>query len=287
MIATGEGMFVEDQFLPMARFGAPEETYWSYSFTPIRGEDGTIAGIFNSGSETTHAVLAQRQMRFFLDLSEHLRLGPDLSLGRATTLEMLGQHLGVAAAVIVDLSYAADPRVTATWSDGSLDPSKVLAVIQTLEETLRLGEPTMCNNTEDAELALCKAAAAAGWGAVLAVPMERASHPIAILVAQERPRAWTSFDRTTLSEALERMDAFRQRLLGQEREDMVVREVDHRARNAMMVAQSIVNLTFAEGVERTSPTRSARDLQHWGGRSRFFRRSAGPRLISQQSSTRN
>ena len=74
VITTGEGMFVEDQFLPMARFGAPEETYWSYSFTPIRGEDGTIAGIFNSGSETTHAVLAQRQMRFFLDLSEHLRL---------------------------------------------------------------------------------------------------------------------------------------------------------------------------------------------------------------------
>jgi two-component sensor histidine kinase len=45
------------------------------------------------------------------------------------------------------------------------------------------------------------------------------------------------------------MDAFRQRLLAQEREDMVVREVDHRARNAMMVAQSIVNLTFAEGGE--------------------------------------
>ena len=30
---------------------------------------------------------------------------------------------------------------------------------------------------------------------------------------------------------------------------MVVREVDHRARNAMMVAQSIVNLTFTEGGE--------------------------------------
>ncbi|MBY0224204.1 MAG: PAS domain-containing protein [Hyphomicrobium sp.] len=249
VIATGEGMFVEDRFLPMARFGAPEETYWSYSFTPIRGEDGTIAGIFNSGSETTHAVLAQRQMRFFLDLSEHLRLGSDLSLGRATTLKMLGQHLGVAAALVVGLSYAAEPRVIASWSDGNLDQSKVLAVIQTLEETLRSGEPTMCINTEDAEQALCKAAAAAGWGAVLAVPMGRASHPIAIVVAQERPRAWTAFDSTTISEALERMDAFRQRLLAQDREEMVVREVDHRARNAMMVAQSIVNLTFAEGGE--------------------------------------
>ncbi len=249
VIATGEGMFVEDRFLPMARFGAPEETYWSYSFTPIRGEDGTIAGIFNSGSETTHAVLAQRQMRFFLDLSEHLRLGSDLSLGRATTLKMLGQHMGVAAAVIVGLSYAAEPRIVATWSDSSLESGKVLAVVKTLEETLRSGKPTMCINTEDAEQALCKAAAAAGWGAVLAVPMERASHPIAILVAQERPRAWTSFDSTTLGETLERMDAFRQRLLAQEREDMVVREVDHRARNAMMVAQSIVNLTFAEGGE--------------------------------------
>ncbi len=251
VIATGEGMFVEDRFLPMARFGAPEETYWNYSFTPIRGEDGTIAGIFNSGSETTHAVLAQRQMRFFLDLSEHLRMGSDLSLGRATTLKMLGQHLGVAAAVIVGLSHA-EPRLVANWSDGNLDRSKVLAVVKTLEETLRSGKSALCINTEDAELALCRAAAAAGWGSVLAVPMERASHPVAILVGQERPRAWTTFDTATLSEALERMDAFRHRLVAQEREDMVVREVDHRARNAMMVAQSIVNLTFAEGGENVA-----------------------------------
>jgi two-component sensor histidine kinase len=252
VIATGEGMFVEDRFLPMARFGAPEETYWTYSFTPIRGEDGTIAGIFNSGSESTNAVLAQRQMRFFLDLSEHLRLGSDLSLGRTSSLKMLGQHLGVAAAVIVGLSYTAEPRVIAQWGDGTLDRGKVIAVIKTLEETLRSGQATMCINTDNAELILGEAAAAVGWRAVLAVPMERASHPVAILVAQERPRAWTSFDTTTLGETLERLDAFRQRLLAQEREDMVVREVDHRARNAMMVAQSIVNLTFAEGGENVA-----------------------------------
>lgn len=60
MISTGEGLFVENQMLPMRRFGVEEETYWTYSFTPIRMDDGSIGGIFNSGSETTTQLLQQR-----------------------------------------------------------------------------------------------------------------------------------------------------------------------------------------------------------------------------------
>lgn len=247
VITRGEGLFVEDRFLPMARHGAPEETYWSYSFTPIRGEDGTIAGIFNSGNETTRAVLTQRQMRFFLEISEHARSSSDLTLGRLTMMRLLGQHLGVAAAMLVDLNSAFAPRIVASWGDRSIDPVQAQGVLQAAEVTLRSGLPTMCMNANEAEPALCKAAAEAGWGAVLAVPMEKASHPTAILVAQERPRAWNSFETATVSDVLERIAALRQRLLSEEREQMVVREVDHRARNAMTVAQSIVNLTFAEG----------------------------------------
>ncbi|MBU2532144.1 MAG: PAS domain-containing protein, partial [Alphaproteobacteria bacterium] len=49
LVDTGEGIFVEDQLLPMQRYGLPEETYWNYSFTPIRGEDGSVVGVFNTG----------------------------------------------------------------------------------------------------------------------------------------------------------------------------------------------------------------------------------------------
>src|SRR3546814_16277979 len=46
--------------LPMVRDGAVRETYWNYSFTPIRGESGAVAGVFNQGHETTERILYER-----------------------------------------------------------------------------------------------------------------------------------------------------------------------------------------------------------------------------------
>lgn len=61
VLATGQGFSTFDQMLPMVRGGEVKETYWNYSITPIRGEDGSVIGIFNQGHETTAAVLAERQ----------------------------------------------------------------------------------------------------------------------------------------------------------------------------------------------------------------------------------
>jgi PAS domain S-box-containing protein len=60
VIRRGEGFTAFDQLLPMVRDGAAAETYWNYSFTPIRGESGTVAGIFNQGHETTDRILRER-----------------------------------------------------------------------------------------------------------------------------------------------------------------------------------------------------------------------------------
>lgn len=61
VMRTGEGFSIFDQMLPMERNGVPTETFWNYSFTPIRGEDGSVAGVFNQGHETTHLVIARRE----------------------------------------------------------------------------------------------------------------------------------------------------------------------------------------------------------------------------------
>lgn len=60
VMGTGEGYSTYDQMLPIVRDGTARETYWNYSITPIRGEDGVVAGIFNQGHETTGRVLADR-----------------------------------------------------------------------------------------------------------------------------------------------------------------------------------------------------------------------------------
>lgn len=63
----GESISLFDQHLPMIRDGQPRETYWNYSFTPIRGEDSAVAGVFNQGNETTAAVLARREAEAEVD----------------------------------------------------------------------------------------------------------------------------------------------------------------------------------------------------------------------------
>ena len=61
VMATGEGMALYDQMLPMVRGGQPRETWWNYSLTAIRNADHSIGGIFNQGNEITEVVLARRQ----------------------------------------------------------------------------------------------------------------------------------------------------------------------------------------------------------------------------------
>ena len=60
VMAAGEGFAVFDQMLEMNRGGRPHETWWNYSFTPVRDESGAVVGILNQGNETTRSVLAER-----------------------------------------------------------------------------------------------------------------------------------------------------------------------------------------------------------------------------------
>jgi PAS domain S-box-containing protein len=84
VLRTGEGYSTYDQMLPMVRQGAARETYWNYSLTPIRGEDGSIAGIFNQGYETTARVMAERKS---LAEREQLRRMFDQAPGFMTMLK--------------------------------------------------------------------------------------------------------------------------------------------------------------------------------------------------------
>ena len=60
VLNTGQGFSAFEEMLPMRRGGQIEETYWNYSFTPIRDETGAVVGIFNQGSDVTAQVVARR-----------------------------------------------------------------------------------------------------------------------------------------------------------------------------------------------------------------------------------
>ncbi|TDV58034.1 phospho-acceptor domain-containing protein [Pseudomonas graminis] len=58
---SAEAFSTFDQLLMMERAGKVKESWWNYSLTPIRGENGRIAGILNQGHEVTGRVLAERR----------------------------------------------------------------------------------------------------------------------------------------------------------------------------------------------------------------------------------
>lgn len=57
---AGETSTFHDMPLTMTRNGYPEETWWSFSYSPVRGEDGEVAGLLNVTLETTDRVEAER-----------------------------------------------------------------------------------------------------------------------------------------------------------------------------------------------------------------------------------
>ncbi len=57
-----EGTYVEEQLLIMERNGYPEETYYTFSYSPIPDEDGRPAGIFCANTDDTQRVVGERQI---------------------------------------------------------------------------------------------------------------------------------------------------------------------------------------------------------------------------------
>jgi PAS domain S-box-containing protein len=60
---TGRPTWSDDLMLFMRRRGFTEECYFSFSYSPVRGEAGSVAGMFCLCSETTGKVLGERRLR--------------------------------------------------------------------------------------------------------------------------------------------------------------------------------------------------------------------------------
>ena len=67
-----EGTYVESQLLIMERNGYPEETYYTFSYTPIPGEDGSTAGMICANTDDTDRIITERQLKTLTQLGKSL-----------------------------------------------------------------------------------------------------------------------------------------------------------------------------------------------------------------------
>ncbi|WP_442919098.1 PAS domain S-box protein [Methylobacterium sp. Leaf118] len=69
---AGEAVHMDDIAFVMHRNGFPEETHFSFGYTPVRDETGAVTGMFCACAETTAAVKAGRQTRAERERLTHL-----------------------------------------------------------------------------------------------------------------------------------------------------------------------------------------------------------------------
>ena len=60
---AGKATYREDLPLVMNRKGYDEQTWFTFSYSPVRDESGTVAGMFCAVSETTQRVVGERALR--------------------------------------------------------------------------------------------------------------------------------------------------------------------------------------------------------------------------------
>ncbi len=75
LVLAGHGATWNDRLLlPMNRKGFVEETYFTFSYTPVRDDEGGIGGLLVTCQECTADVLAERQLEMLRDLGAQLTL---------------------------------------------------------------------------------------------------------------------------------------------------------------------------------------------------------------------
>jgi signal transduction histidine kinase len=62
VMTGGSPSWHEDALVPIFRNGRIEEVYWTYGYSPVFGDDGSIGGTLVVCTETTHRVIAQRRL---------------------------------------------------------------------------------------------------------------------------------------------------------------------------------------------------------------------------------
>ncbi|WP_419826884.1 PAS domain-containing protein [Sphingomonas sp.] len=158
---AGEPVAYEDLPLTMTRHGYPEETWWTFAYSPVRDDDGRVAGFLDVATETTSKILNERRLmaereKLAAREAELRALNADLEeqvvargRERATTWNVSSELLSV-----IDLTTGRFDRVNPAWQslgwlpeemEGSsytefVDPNDVASSAAAFEQ-VRSGEP--------------------------------------------------------------------------------------------------------------------------------------------------
>lgn len=261
-VLGGAAHVARDQKLTIARHGAPEDTWWDLSYSPIRDGEGAVAGVLVTAIETTGRIGAEallrgqeRRQAFLLQLSDALRATTKAEDAESVATRLLATHMGLSHAdyatidsaggverCVVRRAYAAPDRPSTASRcavedlPGLIDALRSGAVAA-VGDVAR--DPRLSPGERDGW-------AAKGVGAYVMAPLVRDGRLTAILAAYDpRPRVWSDAEVALLQEVGDRTWTAAERV----RSEAALRESELRFRAFVTASSDVVYRMSADWSE--------------------------------------
>ncbi len=249
---SGQATWMENMHLVMERHGAPENTWYTFSYSPLFDDTGAIGGMVCSCIETTAEVLAQRLADFRLALDSELRRAADPAEAMYRASELLGSRLGAARVGYGDIDTSGEfVLVERDWTDGTIPTvagaHRMEAFGPAIIAELRANQTMTVDdvNIDPRVNEGAQAFAAISTRSVMAVPLHRfGSFRAMLFIHHHSPRQWSAEDIALAEETLMRTwDA-----VERARAELLLRSSEERLRFLDELGQATIALTDANEV---------------------------------------
>ena len=160
-----EGTYVEEQLLIMERNGYPEETYYTFSYSPIPDDTGGAGGIICANTEDTGRMIGERQVALLRELAADtveartlqeacdrsacaLETDPhDVPFAMIYMAEPDGRHLSLAGAAGIPPGHPAAPQRVALgdpcdWPFAEVMSTHAVSLVRGLVDVFGDGLPS-------------------------------------------------------------------------------------------------------------------------------------------------
>lgn len=238
---AGQATYRKNLPLVMDRKGYDEQTWFTFSYSPVRDESGAVAGMFCAVTETTAQVLGDRRRDALLRLDERMRDLADTADLSFVASEVLGEALHAERVGYGVINPEARTIVVQrSWSKPGFSDVAGLHDFSDygtyIEELLR-GTPVANGNVSTDPRTKGKSGAflALGINAHLDVPVIEDGRPVAeMFVHSGVPREWSSEEVAFVREVAERTHAAIARRGAEQKR----RESESRLRAALEASES-------------------------------------------------
>jgi signal transduction histidine kinase len=124
VMTDGMPTWHEDQLVAIERNDRIEEVYWTYGYSPVRDDDGSIGGTLVVCQETTKRVIAERRLRTLHRLAAIEPRGSLEAVAREVVGTLVGDRLDIPFALLYTGSEAGLERVQTEGVTGDIAPDR-------------------------------------------------------------------------------------------------------------------------------------------------------------------